>query len=103
MGWADLGHSLQNAAQGYVAQTDEDKKRAQQLPDVQSARDYEDKRDEKQHAFEKSMEDYRQEANERVYEMHRKGELRDHILTALTQTNPPYLNPNDLDNQTAVQ
>jgi hypothetical protein len=112
MGYADLGNAFQEAAQGYVAEKDKDKAREQllsdeakrrqnALDDLQSSRDYQDQRDAKNRSLDRSDEDYRAAANERVLELHKKGELRDHIAEALV--NAGYLDPEKVDDQSALQ
>ncbi len=100
MGWADLGQSLAQGAQGYVETQKEREHRAQMLADIQDARDYQQRQQQAEHVFESTEYDRREKAQTEMQALREKGQLQQKLVAALI--NEGYLSPNDADNKTAI-
>jgi hypothetical protein len=111
---ADLAQVLSGAADDYVSRQDAQKRRQQQLDDearrrqeqlsdVASARDFETGRDATSRAFEMTEFDRHEAVAEKARTMHAKGDLRDAVVQMLITSRPPYLSPDQADNQAAIQ
>ena len=115
LGWADLGQSLSQAAEGYVSEQDKRKARQQQLEDearrrtqaledVASERGYQTTRDASNRTADLQDFSARSQIQAQLAKLSQSGELWDKLTTALKDEvglDPQYIgvNPNDPDTQ----